>query len=338
MGNLTWFAIDYYRNPRSAGKRWPEPIATYIKRAEGHIRVNSKPEVAMEYFKRALDAIEELGMPPTQQEVIDLRFNIALFLDNFHQPHAAIATIKSIQDDCQTWLKRINRGRLNPERTRLLSTLISTYVRLGELYANERINEFELAEASYLTAAETCVRETHRRATHGVKENEGEWMTNDEIGATLERAADTFEEKSLHALAAPLYLRAITLSRKSCHAAVLMNNLAISLAQTLPERVVGGPPSSRGVLVANARAWAEKALTITNSLEPPERNEECDVACAVATHNLGEFAEMEGLVEEARRKYVEAESLARVTQFWDGVRNAREGIRRLDKKVASGGM
>ena len=289
----------------------------------------------MEYFKRALDAIEELGMQPTQQEVIELRFNIALFLEKFHQPLPAIDTIKGIRDDCQSWLKHMNRGRLNKDRTRILQSIVETNVRLGELYAHERVNDLDAAEEHFLAAVEMCVRETNRRETQGVRKDEGDWMSNDEMGATLEKAADMFEGKSMHSIAAPLYLRAITLSRKSCHAAVLMNNLAISLAQSLPDQALG-PPTSRGILISNARAWAEKALSTTNTLAPPERTEECDVACAVATHNLGEFAEMEGLVEEARRKYVEAESLARVTQFWDGVRNAREGIRRLDKKVARG--
>lgn len=66
-------------------------------------------------------------------------------------------------------------------------------------------------------------------------------------------------------------------------------------------------------------------------MKPRERTEECDVGCAVATHNLGELAEMAGDVEEARRKYEEAQSLSKVIGFEDGVRNAAEGLKRLGK-------
>jgi hypothetical protein len=40
--------------------------------------------------------------------------------------------------------------------------------------------------------------------------------------------------------------------------------------------------------------------------QAPDRDTECDMGCAVATHNIGEFAEMDGDIAEARRKYEEA--------------------------------
>ena len=111
-----------------------------------------------------------------------------------------------------------------------------------------------------------------------------------------------------------------------------MNNLASSLAQTLPANAVGGAPTSRAALIENARSWAEKAIAVAGNIKPPERTEECDVGCAVATHNLGEFAEMDGLVNEARKRYEEAGSLAKAVGFEEGLRNAREGLKRLEGK------
>jgi hypothetical protein len=49
----------------------------------------------------------------------------------------------------------------------------------------------------------------------------------------------------------------------------------------------------------------------------------------VATHNLGEFLEMEGRLEEAQRKYDEAASLAKAVGFADGREHAREALRRI---------
>lgn len=112
-----------------------------------------------------------------------------------------------------------------------------------------------------------------------------------------------------------------------------MNNLSISLAQQDPPSTPGQPPASRPALVANAREWATKALAVAAKITPPERSEECDLACAVATHNLGEFAEMDGDVAEARRRYQEAASLARAVGFQEGVTNADAALTRLGSKT-----
>ena len=111
-----------------------------------------------------------------------------------------------------------------------------------------------------------------------------------------------------------------------------MNNLSISLAQQNPTPEPGQPAASRTVLVENARTWANKAIEIGSAIAPPARNEECDVACAVATHNLAEFAEMLGDYKEARLKYADAESVAKTLGFSEGVKNAQAGLKRLEGK------
>lgn len=110
-----------------------------------------------------------------------------------------------------------------------------------------------------------------------------------------------------------------------------MNNLATSLAQQQTNAPFDShqPPVARAELVSNARAWALKALKLASEIAPPNRNEDCDVGCAVATHNLGEFAEMDGDIQEARRRYSEAEGLAKAIDFQEGVKNAREGLKRV---------
>lgn len=112
-----------------------------------------------------------------------------------------------------------------------------------------------------------------------------------------------------------------------------MNNLSISLAQQLPPPVPGHAPPSRPALISNARSWAEKAIAIAAKITPPERNEECDIGCAVATHNLGEFAEMDGNIAEARKYFGEAKSLARAIGFRDGVKNAESALQRISKDI-----
>lgn len=84
-------------------------------------------------------------------------------------------------------------------------------------------------------------------------------------------------------------------------------------------------------MVNSAREWARKALEVAAKIQPPDRTEECDEGCAVATHNLGEFAEMDGDIAEARKKYEEAKSLAKVIRFSEGVKNAEAALKRLGK-------
>lgn len=90
---------------------------------------------------------------------------------------------------------------------------------------------------------------------------------------------------------------------------------------------------NREALVANARVWANKAIAISSKLAPPERTEECDIGCAVATHNLGEFAEMIGDFKEARKRFEEARGLSKGLWFKEGIENAEAGLKRLGGQV-----
>lgn len=62
------------------------------------------------------------------------------------------------------------------------------------------------------------------------------------------------------------------------------------------------------------------------------RNGECDIGCAVATHNLGEFAEMDGDLVAARKWFEDARRRAKQTGFKEGVERAEEGLRRVGKE------
>lgn len=121
-----------------------------------------------------------------------------------------------------------------------------------------------------------------------------------------------------------------------------MNNISTCLSQQSPPPtkdalalssaptdfpVTNAPP--RAVLIEQARQWATKAIAHAAAIPSDDKTEECDLGCAVATHNLGEFYEMEGKIKEARQKYEEAARLAKSIGFKDGQINARAGLKRL---------
>ena len=112
-----------------------------------------------------------------------------------------------------------------------------------------------------------------------------------------------------------------------------MNNLAISLAQQNPPPsfTSNQAPSSPASYLSDARQWALKALSLASSIQPPQRTEECDEGCAVATINLGDFALMEGDIAEARRRFEEGRSISKGIGFLEGVRRADESLKELGK-------
>ena len=114
-----------------------------------------------------------------------------------------------------------------------------------------------------------------------------------------------------------------------------VNNLAISLAQQHPPPSLtpNDAPTSAAEHLSDARQWGLRALALASSIKPPERTEECDEACAVATINLGDFAMMEGDLAEARKRFEEGKSLSKAIGFPDGIGRADESIKELQKRT-----
>ena len=85
--------------------------------------------------------------------------------------------------------------------------------------------------------------------------------------------------------------------------------------------------------MSDARQWALKSLALAASIKPPDRTQECDEGCAVATINLGDFAKMEGDFLEARRRFEEGRSICKGIGFREGVKRADESLRELEGKM-----
>ncbi|KAI9673638.1 MAG: hypothetical protein M1817_002275 [Caeruleum heppii] len=330
-GSLVY--TNYYYTHYIIGQfaAFPDPVAKKLRRALYYSNMSVSPKDAVRYYREALQVADELGMDPFSDEILGVKIQLAAFLEKIQQFPKAIEVLERVKADCLKWVEL--RGGLEGnagKRTKVLGKTVGMSVKLGELYANQYVMEKDKAEESLVWAVETVLKELKRRADEGEKPDEGPWMDEEQIGGALESLAHHYEEKDQHYLAAPLFLQALTLSPTStCHSVVLMNNLSISLAQQAPPPTPGTPPISRPALISSARTWAHKALDVAARIKPPQRTDECDVGCAVATHNLAEFAEMDGDVAEARRRFDEARGLARVIGFEEGVVNAEEGLRRV---------
>ncbi|PQE33011.1 tpr domain-containing protein [Rutstroemia sp. NJR-2017a WRK4] len=331
-----FYANYFYHNYIiGAFSAFPEPVAKELRKALYYTNMSLEPRNAVKHYKAALRIADEIGMDPFSDEVMGIKIQVAVMLEKAQKYQRAIDVLEIMKSDCGRWIEMFgDKEGAERKRTRVLRRMVELSVKLAELYRGEYVLEGERAEASLEWAVETILREQRRRSKEGVKSEDDGWLSDEEMGGAFEALAHLYEEDNKHDLAAPLFLQAITFSTPAtCHTAVLMNNLSISLAQhpqpTSPDPST--PLPTRPQLISNAREWALKALSITASITPPSRTEECDLGCAVATHNLGEFAEMLGEKEEARKRYEEARSLARGIGFAEGVQRSEEGLRRLEK-------
>ncbi|TKA76676.1 hypothetical protein B0A55_02603 [Friedmanniomyces simplex] len=356
-GGLAYANYFYTTYITAAFHNYPEPVAQKLRRALYYTNSDPNPQEAMKYYRQALQISQDIGMDPFSDEIIGVKVLVAKLMEDVRQLGKAAEVLEILRGDCLEWMKQLGGKEYNRvKRTRVLLKTVGISVKLGELYGSPEVYDREMAEERLVWAVETLLKERQRRdsirVTEGMSEEamverEGQWMTDSEMGAALEALAHTYEGKDQHYLASPLFLQALTLyPTKDCHAVILMNNLASSLAQQspraarataayasstaiTPSQAPTGPVATRESLLQNAEAWAQKALDIAATIQPPARNEECDIGCAVATHNLAEFAEMLGRKEEARGKYAEAISIARAVGLQDGVDNSSARLRRL---------
>lgn len=279
-------------------------------------------------------------------EVLYLKSNLAVWLASVNHHKLAIDVLEQVLSDCERWLKEIgNQPGKEAQRNNVLSATVRMSVKAAEFYGDDHVLQADKAEEKLAYAVETALKEQKRREEQGVKKGEGEWMSNDELGATFEELAEFYMNKQKFDLAAPLFLLAMTKADpKTCHMATLMNNVCGCLSKQKVPNIPGEAAISRATLISNARSWAQMAKDLASKIKPPERNEECDHTCVTSTYNLGELASMQGKFDEAWKFQKEAKSLAEAIEFKEGVVMAESALKRLreaknkasEKKKVSG--
>jgi tetratricopeptide (TPR) repeat protein len=237
----------------------------------------------------------------------------------------------------------------NRQRDKALKKVVGIAMKLGELYASEHMQEDKKAEAAQVEAVEICLKEMHRRQRLGLpvgssgsgEESNGEaWLNLTEIATALAELAATYTAKERYELAMPLYMRALDLIRAAegtsitCKQVVLLNDVATALVGQVQLPVKSQPqqPVTPEQTVQAAQKWAEKAIEVASHIQPPVRDEECDITCVVATYNLGELAELQKKPQVARQRYTEAKALADEIAYEEGSLIAKEALNRLGKK------
>lgn len=372
MGTLVYTNYIYKHYIIDQFARYPETVAVKLRRAIYYHNVDVNPQLAVKYYRQGLEEAAKCGMDPFSDEIIGVKIQLAFLMEKIGQVRRAAEVLEVVMKDCDAWLDDPERGgkdERRAQRGRVLGKMVGVSVKLGDLYADPQIKDQEGAEERLVWAVTTVLKEKERRQREGVKEGEGEWMSEEEIGGALEGEFFTplflcphrlqasineqkkvmveivnmipatalgnhYEARSQHFLAAPLYLQAISLiPTTNCHAITLMNNLSVSLALQNPPPTGGMPSPSAASQIDAAKTWANKALAVHRALQNrEEKTDECDEACAVTQINLGEFAEMEGNLQEAKRAYEKGVEFSRGVGFQEGVIRGREALGKLDRR------
>lgn len=166
---------------------YPEPVAAKLRRALYYTNIDVQPKNALKYYRQALKLADEMGLDPFSDEMLGVKIQVAAFYEKLHQYQRAIDVLEIVRGDCLKWMEKLGGKEGNEgKRTRVLGKTIGISVKLGEHYANEYVRDQEAAEERLVWAVTALLKEQKRREGEGVKEGEGEWMSNEEIGGSLE--------------------------------------------------------------------------------------------------------------------------------------------------------
>ena len=189
MGMLIYINFIYRTYIIGEFEAYPEPVAAKLRRALYYTNIDVQPKNALKYYRQALALADEMGLDPFSDEMLGVKIQVASFFEKIHQYQLAIDVLEKVRGDCLKWMEKLGGNDGNEgKRTRVLGKTIAISVKLGEHYANPHVGDQDAAEERLVWAVTALLREQKRREDEGVKEGEGQWMSNEEIGGSLEGA------------------------------------------------------------------------------------------------------------------------------------------------------
>jgi len=234
------------------------------------------------------------------------------------------------------------------QQDKTLKKAVGIQMKLAELYSSDYIQDEKKAEQAQVAAVELSLKEMHRRQALGLpvggasrNENSDAWLNLTEMATALTDLATTYVTQEKYELAMPLYLRALDILRvdegnsPTCKQVTLLNGVATAMAgqaQRPVRQQQQQQPVPREQTIDAAKKWAQKAIDVAARIQPPVRDDDCDLSCVAATYNLGELAEMQGKREEAVKRYRETKSLAVRLGFEDAIAMADGALKRMSSR------
>ena len=188
-GICVFYIPWYYKNVIiKPYHNFPEPVAKKLRKALFYSRGKWLDiREANKHFRQALALADELGMDPFSDEIMGVKYTIAKLFEDAGYYSLAIDVLEIMRNDCQRWVDEFSdKHWTTGNRSRVKKNMVQINLKLGQLYDVRYVNEPENGEKRLVEAVESALKEQQRREKEGVKSGEGPWLTNEEMGGTLE--------------------------------------------------------------------------------------------------------------------------------------------------------
>ena len=95
------YVLRFYNSEFS---RYPEPVANTLRRAIYYTNYKPDPELALKYYKRAMEQVKDVGLDPFSDEVLGIRIQVSFWLQKIGSYRASIDVLESVLGDCRKWI------------------------------------------------------------------------------------------------------------------------------------------------------------------------------------------------------------------------------------------
>ncbi|KAI3585050.1 hypothetical protein IWW34DRAFT_610853 [Fusarium oxysporum f. sp. albedinis] len=99
--------------------RYPKPIANSLRRALYYTNISPDSELALKYYKRAMDQCAEHGLDPYSDEVLGIRIQTSHWLQKIGNYSGCLQVLEGILADCNRWIRvmeqSVKEGKVNDD-------------------------------------------------------------------------------------------------------------------------------------------------------------------------------------------------------------------------------
>ncbi|RGP68129.1 tpr repeat-containing [Fusarium longipes] len=107
--------------------RYPKPIANSLRRALYYTNINPDAELALKYYKRAMDQCAEHGLDPYSDEVLGIRIQTSYWLEKITNYSGCLQVLEGILADCNRWIsvmeQSVKEGKVSDDGRLVKPTL-----------------------------------------------------------------------------------------------------------------------------------------------------------------------------------------------------------------------
>lgn len=196
--------------------KYPPDVAKSLRRALYYSNHQLDPKLALKYYKLALEQCSAHGLDPFSDDVVGIKIQISAWLEKMGNIPNAIRVLDLVLTENKKWLNMVETSPeklpaapvpgtvvgegesartitkeelenwVRSSRARVLRKSCQISVKLGTLYADEQVLDNDRSHDHLMWGVETALKESQRRATQGVQDGEGSWLSPEEIGGALE--------------------------------------------------------------------------------------------------------------------------------------------------------